>query len=366
MKDDVLTRIRKSIEESSNETNEKYTKEEIDKAVQVITDFITKLRGMTVEENGTRRGLNELEKFLVINEFVTDRVYEDNKKGERLTSHNIIGVCNTGKAVCEGFCNLMHLLCSIEGITIWHKECEAENKKSGKTSHHGNIEVCIHDKGGKIHCLHVDPTIDCLDGKDVLTYNATLIPDSNINKYRAIQRYTICNAIWLDLFNGVTPGRFEELIKPTAVELISAEIYGHAYEDVEHEKIKTYVQQLIDMAEALGISVNEEIKSIEQAVEVYTTICAAYKESRKPIGNRELLEALINVETAYLEQDGRIPAEKIKELSRKKIKERIEKSVELQNNGDWDKDANESFIVDIANGKFDYKQQLQNEYNIDR
>ncbi|MBR2705120.1 MAG: transglutaminase domain-containing protein [Clostridia bacterium] len=365
--DDVLTRIRKSIEESSYETNEEYTKEEIEKAVQVITDFIVKLRRMTVEENGRRRALNELEKFLAINEFVTNRVYQENEKGERLTSHNIVGVCNTGKAVCEGFCGLMHLLCSIEGIPVWHKMCEAENKKTGISNYHGNLEVCIKDKEGNVHCLHVDPTIDCLDEKDILTYNATLIPDSNINKYRAIQRYTNCNTIWLDLFNGTTPEHFAEVIKPTDMELISAELYGRRRQDIEQEKINAYGHQLIDMAEALRISVDEDIETAEQAVNLYRAICEVYEVAKEPIDNSEFLEALINVQTAYLEQDESIPAEKVSELSRMQIKARIEKSIEMQNNGNWDRDADKSFIVDIVNGKFDYMKQLQcADLNVDR
>lgn len=112
--------MRKKIEEILNENKSlgEYTEQDINNAQNEINNFLNRLKKLKVIEENGERPLNQLEQFLYIYEFVSNRVYEDVK-----TSHDIIGVLNTNKAVCQGFCPLLQLLCNQVGISTIYKRC---------------------------------------------------------------------------------------------------------------------------------------------------------------------------------------------------------------------------------------------------
>ncbi len=85
----------KTIEEilSENKSLGEYTEQDTKKAQNEINNFLNRLKQLKVIEENGERPLNQLEQFLYIYEFVSNRVYEDVK-----TSHDIIGVLNTNKA----------------------------------------------------------------------------------------------------------------------------------------------------------------------------------------------------------------------------------------------------------------------------
>ena len=86
---------------------------------------------------------------------------------------------------------------------------------------HGNMEIFIKDKKRNLHCLHYDPTIDCLKDKDVMTYNTTLIPDENIQKYQYTQIWEVQNnATWENLAEGVSLEDQDQKLTPSYMDEI--------------------------------------------------------------------------------------------------------------------------------------------------
>ena len=75
----------KTIEEilSEEKSREGYTEQDTKKAQDEINSFLNKLNQLKVIEENGERPLNQLEQFLCIYEFVSNRVYEEAK-----TSHN--------------------------------------------------------------------------------------------------------------------------------------------------------------------------------------------------------------------------------------------------------------------------------------
>jgi len=68
---------------NSDSQSEKYSTEEIQKAVDMIKRFIAKLENFKIEENGNKRKLNQVEEFSLIYDFVANRKYfEDGDKVE--------------------------------------------------------------------------------------------------------------------------------------------------------------------------------------------------------------------------------------------------------------------------------------------
>lgn len=342
-------KIRKILMEDSR--TEEYTQVEIEIAINQIVQFLNKLKELKVLEDNQERPLNQLESFVAINEFVTNRIYEESKK-----SHDVVGACVTGKIVCEGFCKLTQLLCNQVGIKNLYKNSRIHDKegfpvcdeKTGSPLFHGNMEVFIKDKSGDIHCLHCDPTIDSLRGKDIMTYNATLIPDENIQKYKRTQVWEASvNRVWKDLVEGVTPESQNEKLTPDFMD----EILGT-------DRLGDFRPPLIEMANCMELDGKMDLSTKDECLELYEKIYKEYQKAKLPIDNNEYLEALINVQKVTLAYETNLSSQEIEEKSKSIIKERIQASIGIQQE-DWDSDCKSSFIVDVAIGKFDYETVLE-------
>lgn len=336
-----MKEIKGKIKEANNANL--YSQEEEEIATKKIVDFLDMVKQMRVLEDNQERPLNELEKFIAIDEFVANREYLECKK-----AHDIIGVCNTGKGVCEGFCKLTELLCNQLGINTVYKH---SNNKKGD---HGNMEICLKDRNGKNHCLHYDPTIDCLCEKDIMTYNATLIPDDNVNKYYNKQNWYADDMLFINIMEGRTPS-----FKPGQVELF----LGKTEEEIEKDRIEEYRPKIIKLANFMRVDYDTNLSTKEEILDSYEKIYNQYQENKQPIDNVEFLQALLNVQIANLSYNTNLSQEEIVEKSKKILRERIEKSIELQKER-WESDCSDSFIVDIVNGKFDYNKELENATNI--
>lgn len=334
--------IRKAIGKDAR--TQKYKQEEIDIAVAQIVEFLNKLKQMKVIETNQERPLNQLEQFIAINEFVTNRVYEDIN-----TSHDIVGACVTGKAVCEGFCKLTQLLCEQVGIKTLYKHSVPKEKNGQIVSPgHGNMEIFVKDKKGNLHCLHNDSTIDSLKDKDIMTYNTTLIPDENINQYKYVQEWDPrTNAVWIDVSEGVTLKEQDEQLTPSFMD----EILGI-------DRLERIRPHLIEMAICMGLDGEIDLSTKEQCLELYGKIYNKYQKVKLPIDNEEYLEALINVQKATLAYETNLSLQEIEEKSKQIIRDRIQASVTMQQR-DWDGECGKSFIVDIQKGEFNYDEELE-------
>ena len=349
----------KTIEEilSEEKSRDGYTEQDTKKAQDEINSFLNKLNQLKVIEENGERPLNQLEQFLCIYEFVSNRVYEEAK-----ASHNITGVLNTNKAVCQGFCGLLQLLCDQVGISTIYKNCTIpelvgtiDENGNIQTGRHGNIEVCIIDENGDRYCLHCDPTIDSLrDENDVLKLNATLIADGDINLYYHTQKYDP-----LGLYNGFLNGTQEQNYEISEYDRLLAEVRGEDIEEFEKSKDEGSRKELKEMLDFFYLDESDyKIDTHSEMEETYRKLYQQYKQSSKPIENAEFLKALYNVQRALLYYEGELSPEQIEERASKIISSRIQASMEMQKQK-WSNEQGISFMFDIVNGRFDYEQELR-------
>lgn len=340
--------MRETIEEILSEEKSMggYTEQDTKKAQNEINSFLNKLNQLKVIEENGERPLNQLEQFLCIYEFVSNRVYEEAK-----TSHNITGVLNTNKAVCQGFCGLLQLLCNQVGISTIYKKCFVPEIAED----HGNIEVCIVDENGNKHCLHCDPTIDCLKKEnDVLKLNATLIADKDINLYCNIQNYYDVG-LYSDFLNDIEEKYFEI----SDNDRMFAELRGEDIEEFEKSKDENSRKKLKEMLDFFYLDESDfKIDTHSEMEGTYRKLYQQYKESSKPIENVEFLRALYNVQRAQLYYEGELSPEQIEERATEIISLRIQSSMKKQKQN-WNNKQGISFMFDIVNGRFDYEQELR-------
>ena len=339
---DLYENLRKGLEKDPRTAE--YSSKEVEDTIEYIGSFINSLKQMKVIENNEERELNQLELFIAINEFVANRVYEDN-----INSNDVVGVCTNGKAVCEGFCKMTQLLCEQFGIkTLYKHSVPYDEQRQPVSEGHGNMEIFIKDKKGNLHCLHYDPTIDSLKDKDVMTYNATLIPDANIQKYQYIQIWeNQNNGTWEDLAEGVSLEDQDQQLTPTDMD----EILGT-------DRLGRFRPGLIEMANCMELEYDSDLSTKEQCLELYGKLINKYQQAKLPIDNREFLEALVNVQKAMLLYNTQLSMQEINETTRKILKDRIELSKTMQQNV-WSKECKNAFIVDIVNGEFNYEEELE-------
>jgi len=329
------------------EVDRDYSSEEINNAKSQWVNFLVELKKAKVREHGNERELNELEKFMYIYEFVADRVYEDTK-----TSHDVVGVLNTNKGVCEGFIKLLKSLCDEVGIKILYK-----NSYVNETSdYHGNAEIYIEDKNGKKHCLHCDPTIDCRKtDEDVLKYNAMLIVDSDINRYYHTQIWDSSVGLYSNLFNR----ECDINIGISDMDKLMAEMRGEDISVLEESQDDRAREELKKISSFFDIKIDDnELDTSEKIREVYRKLYQYYQEAQVPIDNNEFVEALINVQISKL-MNGGLSFYEAQRKGKEIIKERMKKSIEAQKEF-WNNENGNSFMFDIVNGKFDFENMLVN------
>lgn len=119
--------IEEALEKEKSRGRSKYTEQDCKDANEIINQFLNKLKQLKILDGNEERPLNQLEKFLCIYEFVSNRVKE-----EAETSHDVIGVLKTNKAVCEGFSNLLQLLCNQVEISVIYKRSNVIELESSR------------------------------------------------------------------------------------------------------------------------------------------------------------------------------------------------------------------------------------------
>ena len=71
-----------------------------------LDELVNKIKTSTVEEDGKKRPLNELEKFLWIYSFVANRKFQGNEL-DPASPRRITSIFQTGDCVCAGFANIL-------------------------------------------------------------------------------------------------------------------------------------------------------------------------------------------------------------------------------------------------------------------
>ena len=161
------------------------TKLDVSKYFYKLFDDLSK---MYIVNSYQKRELSQLEKFFYIYINITSMVKDHNDDN---TSHDVIGSISTGKAVCQGYSNIMKFICNELSIPFLYKNME------GPFGAHGNFQVILEDSDGIKHCLHCDPYIDSPDDlDDTITFNATLISANDINNYQNHQEPSSNYLFW--------------------------------------------------------------------------------------------------------------------------------------------------------------------------
>ena len=316
-----------------------YSDNELHQAAELINKFLIKVNNMVVLNEGGPRKLNNLERFVAIYEFVADRVFS-----EQTTSHDLIGVLLTNKGVCQGYCQLMELLCEILNIPFLYKHCNSYDENEKPLESHGNFEVIIEDGNGFKHCLHCDPTIDSpKEDGDVLGFNALLIHDLEVNKYYHKQK-PIGGDISGFFNNFMSDEMFLESIAfLSKVNPIEVMFSNKSEEEVINDHFIELKNNLIKLNKFFKLDINFEVLDNSQLIEAYKAMYKYYISIACPINPEELKQAIITVKTAEIMYEKKLGYTEAQEQSRMIFEERMKKSIDSQEKY-WDNTAGMSLM----------------------
>lgn len=157
-----------------------YSLPEILSAQKKLNDIIEPLK---------KSNASDFEKYLVIYDFLTSKVYKEDEEN-RCFSRDLISVLNSDSIVCVGYSELMKYLCDAVGIKC-KPQSVTDRKKKGDVLHKNNL-IYIDDAKYNIHgWYYADACWDsALEGvKDKKQYIYSLIPlddKNNFNKRRVL------------------------------------------------------------------------------------------------------------------------------------------------------------------------------------
>ena len=320
-------------------TNIPYTDEELSKAAIQIKEFLDKLNNIIIHENNIPRKLNNLELFIAIYEFVTNRVYV-----EQDTSHDIIGTLITNKGVCQGYCQLMNFLCESFNIPFLYKHTDTFDENQNRLGSHGNFEVIVQDENGFNHCLHCDPTIDSPKSEeDILSFNALLIQDSDINRYYHKQIPT-GNSISTFYSVFLSEQSFEQsILLLTQVNPIEQMISDKTEEEIINGHFAKLKNNLIELNNFFRLNIVFNNLDNDQLIGAYRAMYEYYNSIAQPFAPEQLIQAIKNVKTAEIMYEHNISFDDASMQSQKILEQRMAKSID-QHEKYWDKDGGISLM----------------------
>lgn len=151
-----------------------YTIKEVLIAQQKLNEFIASLKS---------QDLSPFEKYLVIYDFLTRKIYRENETNGA-NSRDIIALMNGDDIVCVGYAQLMEFICNAVGIKCMTQDCKIYDKNGNLTTKHQNNIVYIDDPKYKIKgFFYSDACWDHVEKgyEDKRTYSFCLIPLSDKN-----------------------------------------------------------------------------------------------------------------------------------------------------------------------------------------
>lgn len=314
--------------------NADYPTEQIQKAVEMIKNFVNRLDKCRVEENGVQRRLSQVEEFSLIYDFIANRNYV-----EQLDSHSIVGVLNSGYSVCEGFTKIAQVLCDLRNIPFLYKNVITRNGP------HGNFQVIVSDNNRIKHCLHCDPTIDCLldskldskielsEEKKFLTYNAFLVDTKSVDDYYKKQEPEAgspsTSLFWKIAVEQQSSSELKDELENISDDaMIIPMMMGQTKQDVIRDNYERIKMGFEEISKFLGVKI-PELDTNEQVLEAYQLLSEKYKELNVPIDRKELFSTIQRV---YSQN---IPNKNIGAILEQRVNGTIENSKKY-----WDKEKN--------------------------
>lgn len=316
-----------------------YTDGELSKAAIQIKKFLDKLNNMVIYDNDIPRRLNNLEVFVAIYEFVSNRVYV-----EQDTSHDLIGILITNQGVCQGYCQLMSFLCESFNIPFLYKKTEAFDENKNPIDSHANFEVIVQDENGVNHCLHCDPTIDSPKNEtDILGFNAFLIQDNDINRYyhKQIPSGSSISAFYN---NFLSEQSFEQSISLlTQVDPIEQMIFVKTEEEIINSHFTTLKNNLVELNRFFRLNIDFNNLDNGQLIGAYRAMYEYYNSIAQPFTPEQLKQAIKNVKTAEIMYEQHTSFDDASMESQKIFEQRMAKSIDQQKKY-WENNGGMSFI----------------------
>ena len=329
-----------------------YNEEEVTKASLQIKELFDKISNMVVYRDGFYRKLNNLEIFVAIYEFVSNRVFVEEQK----TSYDLIGTLITNKGVCKGYCELMSFLCESLNIPFLYKKSEVVNKDGISPLYpHANFEVIVQDNNGFNHCLHCDPAIDSpKEEAEIMGLNALLIHDTDINKY--YHKQVPSGSDISNFYNNfLSEQNFESsILLLNKVNFIEQMTSSKNDKEIIDDHFIELRNNLIELNKFFKINIDFDFLNHDQLIEAYKTMYEYYVSIAQPINSEELKEAIINVKTAEIMYKNQLEYEKAQKQSQKIFEQRMKKSIDLQKKY-WDNDNGVSLMFVEVNKKSELK-----------
>lgn len=172
--------------------------EEVLVANSKIDEVVGQIENATIEDNGKTRKLNDLEKFLCVYKFVSNRKYQESD--DIYSSRVITAILNCNDIVCTGFANLLKEMCARLNIECYKNVCLSNGK-----AHANNIVVINNNP------YYCDSCWDCRKYDDLEpTLNYCLIPCDDI-ECLTYYKITDCRAPFLNVTDDLKA--FKEELK---------------------------------------------------------------------------------------------------------------------------------------------------------
>jgi len=273
-----------------------------------LDNVIEQIKSANIKENGESRNLNQLEKFLWVYKFVSNRFYKD--ADDVYNPRSLTSVLNGEDIVCVGFANLLKEMCNRLNIECYKNNCYADGVA------HANNVVIIDNVP-----YFCDACFDCKKYKDMnATLNYCLLPTQDI-KSIMYTKFTNSNAPFLNIEHDIETFK-EEYYKIQEMETMSF----YEYNDFENEeysiignnkknnyfklipkyegeeenykdKALYYLKSTIKLLKARN---NDKIISIDQMQDALTNVFKAQGKSKQEAIDMAELEANTTVANAHM------------------------------------------------------------------
>lgn len=298
---------------NSMELEKYYSFEEKEFVAKYFYNLFEELSKMKIIDNGEKRELSEIEKFLFMYINITSKVKDHLDNGND-TSNDIVGSILTNTAVCQGYTRIMQFICNELSIPFLYKLTQ------GASGLHGNFQVIVKDNNGIEHCLHCDSYIDAPDNEnDTITFNATLISANDMNNYHNHQDPTDEFLFWNIVDGKSVEEKKKQLESLGTVELITGISLDEAVKD-HYDILK---KQIIDLNRFFNCEIGS-LKTRQDILRAYQIMKDYYDKTNVSIDRDELYDMVRHIYISYNVSILNMSNEEAIENAEEKINKQIE------------------------------------------
>lgn len=273
---------------NSMELEKNYSFEEKEFVAKYFYNMFEELSKMRIIDNGEKRELSEVEKFLFMYINITSKV-KDHVDNNNATSNDIIGSILTNTAVCQGYTRIMQFICNELSIPFLYKLTQ------GVSGLHGNFQVIVKDNNGVEHCLHCDSYIDAPDDEnDTITFNATLISANDMNNYHNYQNPSSEFLFW-DIVHGESVEKKKEQIESLG---LIEELNGMSLEEATKNHYNDLKQQIINLSSFIQCEIGD-LETRQDILNAYQIMKSYYDKTNLSIDRDELYDMIKKIYVSY-------------------------------------------------------------------